>query len=183
MVHLYYSVHVPYIWRKFSLFGNAALGYLLGVQWFYIDHMPTIFSYFSRFQGLFTGWRWIWLCKIDTFEGHQGSAKKFEVCMHFITSFFHSICYFAIIWCMCWRLLFLPYDRDYLKSYARAKYFEDAKPWNERCDLAFPCASQNEIDQSDALSLVTSGCRILIEGCNPDPSMWSCVGFFPLFFS
>ncbi|XXG48248.1 hypothetical protein AAC387_Pa02g2753 [Persea americana] len=56
--------------------------------------------------------------------------------------------------------------RDYLKSYARAKYFEDAKPWNERCDLAFPCASQNEIDQSDAVSLVTSGCRILIEGSN-----------------
>ncbi|KAJ8644961.1 hypothetical protein MRB53_006709 [Persea americana] len=56
--------------------------------------------------------------------------------------------------------------RDYLKSYARAKYFEDTKPWNERCDLAFPCASQNEIDQSDAVSLVTSGCRILIEGSN-----------------
>ncbi|XP_077216988.1 uncharacterized protein LOC143851436 isoform X1 [Tasmannia lanceolata] len=54
--------------------------------------------------------------------------------------------------------------RDYLKTYARAKYFEDAKPWNERCDLAFPCASQNEIDQSDALALVNSGCRILIEG-------------------
>ncbi|RWR73600.1 NADP-specific glutamate dehydrogenase-like protein isoform X1 [Cinnamomum micranthum f. kanehirae] len=56
--------------------------------------------------------------------------------------------------------------RDYLKSYARAKYFEDAKPWNERCDLAFPCASQNEIDHSDAVSLVSSGCRILIEGSN-----------------
>lgn len=38
------------------------------------------------------------------------------------------------------------------------------KPWNERCDVAFPCASQNELDQSDAINLVNSGCRILIEG-------------------
>ncbi|KAF3324591.1 NADP-specific glutamate dehydrogenase-like isoform X2 [Carex littledalei] len=45
-------------------------------------------------------------------------------------------------------------------------YVEDRKPWNERCDVAFPCASQNEIDQSDGLSLVTSGCRIVIEGAN-----------------
>ncbi|KAJ6794685.1 NADP-specific glutamate dehydrogenase [Iris pallida] len=56
--------------------------------------------------------------------------------------------------------------RDYLKSYSRAKYFEDAKPWNERCDIAFPCASQNEIEQPDALSLINSGCRIIIEGSN-----------------
>lgn len=56
--------------------------------------------------------------------------------------------------------------REYLKSYARAKYFEDAKPWNERCDIAFPCASQNEIDQPDALALINCGCRIIIEGSN-----------------
>lgn len=60
--------------------------------------------------------------------------------------------------------LFCLKRRDYLKSYPRAKYVEDRKPWSERCDVAFPCASQNEIDQSDALSLVTSGCRIIIEG-------------------
>ncbi|XP_010912018.1 uncharacterized protein [Elaeis guineensis] len=56
--------------------------------------------------------------------------------------------------------------RDYLKSHAQAKYVEDAKPWNEHCDIAFPCASQNEIDQPDAVALVNSGCRILIEGSN-----------------
>ncbi|KAL5728864.1 glutamate dehydrogenase (NADP(+)) [Ranunculus cassubicifolius] len=56
--------------------------------------------------------------------------------------------------------------REYSKTYARSKYFEDTKPWNERCDLAFPCASQNEIDQSDAVNLVNSGCRMLIEGSN-----------------
>ncbi|MCL7043935.1 hypothetical protein MKW94_015114 [Papaver nudicaule] len=61
--------------------------------------------------------------------------------------------------------------RDYCKTYVRAKYYEDAKPWNERCDLAFPCAAQNEIEQSDAVNLVSSGCRILVEGstmpCTP----------------
>ncbi|KAJ0971390.1 hypothetical protein J5N97_019349 [Dioscorea zingiberensis] len=56
--------------------------------------------------------------------------------------------------------------RDYIKSYPRARYFDDLKPWNERCDIAFPCASQNEIDQPEALGLVNSGCRILIEGSN-----------------
>lgn len=56
--------------------------------------------------------------------------------------------------------------RDYSKTYARSKYYDEAKPWNERCDIAFPCASQNEIEQSDAFSLVNSGCRILVEGSN-----------------
>ena len=51
-----------------------------------------------------------------------------------------------------------------MKSCARAKYFEDAKPWNEGCDIAFPGASQNEIDQHDALALINCGCRIVIEG-------------------
>lgn len=54
--------------------------------------------------------------------------------------------------------------RDYVKTYTRAKFFDGAKPWNEHCDIAFPCACQNEIDQDDALALVNSGCRILVEG-------------------
>ncbi|KAF7848524.1 hypothetical protein BT93_L1877 [Corymbia citriodora subsp. variegata] len=62
--------------------------------------------------------------------------------------------------------------RYYSKTYARSKYYDEAKPWNERCDIAFPCASQNEIEQSDAFNLVNSGCCILVEGsnmpCTPD---------------
>ena len=54
--------------------------------------------------------------------------------------------------------------RDYSKTYARSKYYDEAKPWNERCDVAFPCAYHNEIDQADAINLINSGCRILIEG-------------------
>ncbi|KAL7114089.1 hypothetical protein ACP275_04G098600 [Erythranthe tilingii] len=56
--------------------------------------------------------------------------------------------------------------RDYSKTYARSKYYDEAKPWSERSDVAFPCASQNEIDQSDAINLVNSGCRIIVEGSN-----------------
>lgn len=56
--------------------------------------------------------------------------------------------------------------RDYSKTYARSKYYDEAKPWNERCDFAIPCGSQNEIDQADAINLVNSGCRILVEGSN-----------------
>ncbi|CAA0287244.1 putative glutamate dehydrogenase (NADP(+)) [Arabidopsis thaliana] len=56
--------------------------------------------------------------------------------------------------------------RDYSKTYARAKYFDELKPWNERCDVAFPCASQNEVDQADAINLVNAGCRLLVEGSN-----------------
>ncbi|XP_010690072.2 uncharacterized protein LOC104903683 isoform X2 [Beta vulgaris subsp. vulgaris] len=62
--------------------------------------------------------------------------------------------------------------RDYSKTYARSKYYDEAKPWTERCDVAFPCATQNEIDQSDAISLVNSGCHLLVEGsimpCTPE---------------
>ncbi|KAM0956573.1 hypothetical protein ACFX2A_025329 [Malus domestica] len=62
--------------------------------------------------------------------------------------------------------------RDYSKTYARSKYYDEAKPWTERCDVVFPCATQNEIDQTDAINLVNSGCRILVEGsnmpCSPD---------------
>lgn len=56
--------------------------------------------------------------------------------------------------------------KEYLKTFPRAKYIDDAKPWGEQCDVAFPCASQNEIDQGEALAIVSSGCRVLIECSN-----------------
>lgn len=66
-------------------------------------------------------------------------------------------------------LLISNFCRDYSKTYARSKYYDEAKPWSERCDVAFPCASQNEINQSDAINLVNSGCRILVEGIGQHP--------------
>lgn len=47
---------------------------------------------------------------------------------------------------------------------------EDGKPWAVRCDVAFPCASQNELNQGDAMALVNAGCRIVVEGWYTHPS-------------
>jgi len=46
------------------------------------------------------------------------------------------------------------------------KYFEKQRPWNIKCDVAFPSATQNEIDENDAKSLVKNGCIAIGEGAN-----------------
>jgi glutamate dehydrogenase (NADP+) len=40
------------------------------------------------------------------------------------------------------------------------------KPWEIPCDMAFPCATQNEIDETDAENLVRNGCKVVCEGSN-----------------
>ena len=39
-------------------------------------------------------------------------------------------------------------------------------PWTVPCDLAFPCATQNELEKADALALIENGCRLVAEGAN-----------------
>ncbi|CAK9221540.1 unnamed protein product [Sphagnum troendelagicum] len=56
--------------------------------------------------------------------------------------------------------------RDYTKSYTKAKYYDDSKPWSVKCDVAFPCATQNELNHVDAMALVNAGCQIVFEGAN-----------------
>jgi len=46
------------------------------------------------------------------------------------------------------------------------KYFENKKPWEVKCDIAFPSATQNEIDGNDAKILVKNGCIAIGEGAN-----------------
>jgi glutamate dehydrogenase (NADP+) len=46
------------------------------------------------------------------------------------------------------------------------KYYEDKKPWSVKCDIAFPSATQNEIDENDAKTLVKNGCIAVGEGAN-----------------
>ncbi|MBU0548395.1 MAG: NADP-specific glutamate dehydrogenase [Candidatus Omnitrophica bacterium] len=46
------------------------------------------------------------------------------------------------------------------------KYFEKQRPWNVKCDVAFPSATQNEIDENDAKALVKNGCIAVGEGAN-----------------
>jgi glutamate dehydrogenase (NADP+) len=48
----------------------------------------------------------------------------------------------------------------------KCKYLENNKPWGIKCDLAFPSATQNEIDAEDAKTLVKNGCIAIGEGAN-----------------
>ncbi|WP_298770660.1 NADP-specific glutamate dehydrogenase [uncultured Shewanella sp.] len=59
---------------------------------------------------------------------------------------------------------------EYAEQY-QCDFFVDEKPWNVRCDLAFPCATQNEIDKKDAHTLVSNGCMAVVEGANMPTSI------------
>ena len=59
--------------------------------------------------------------------------------------------------------------RGRISEYAdefNVEYFEGVKPWQMSCDLAFPSATQNEIEESDARLLVKNGCIGVSEGAN-----------------
>ncbi|HEX2213142.1 MAG TPA: NADP-specific glutamate dehydrogenase [Mycobacterium sp.] len=55
---------------------------------------------------------------------------------------------------------------EYADARPGARFFADNNVWNVPCDIALPCATQNEINGADALRLVKSGCRIVAEGAN-----------------
>ena len=48
----------------------------------------------------------------------------------------------------------------------QSRFVEGARVWEVPCDIAVPCATQNELDGDDAARLVRSGCRIVAEGAN-----------------
>jgi len=51
-------------------------------------------------------------------------------------------------------------------SMFKCKYYEDKHPWEVKCDIAFPSATQNEISGEDAKTLVKNGCIAIGEGAN-----------------
>jgi glutamate dehydrogenase (NADP+) len=55
--------------------------------------------------------------------------------------------------------------REYAVKYG-CEFFEGQKPWNVKCDVAFPNATQNELDGVDAQTLVDNGCFCVAEGAN-----------------
>jgi len=56
---------------------------------------------------------------------------------------------------------------EYAKRVPTAKYFEGCHGvWTVKCDIALPCATQNEINLEDAKALVTNGTKIVCEGAN-----------------
>lgn len=70
--------------------------------------------------------------------------------------------------------------RGRIKEYAKefeCEYFEDRWPWEVRCDVAFPSATQNEIHANDAKKLVKNGCICVAEGANM-PTMPEAVKIF-----
>ena len=61
-------------------------------------------------------------------------------------------------------------ERGRIKEYAERKpgsvYHDGERPWGEKCDIAMPCATQNELDLDDAKKLVANGCAYVVEGAN-----------------
>ena len=56
--------------------------------------------------------------------------------------------------------------REYAEKYPHAQYFENQRPWGIKCDIAMPCATQNEINADEARTLVGNGCICVAEGAN-----------------
>jgi glutamate dehydrogenase (NADP+) len=56
--------------------------------------------------------------------------------------------------------------RDYAERRPTATFIEGGNIWNIPCDVAFPCATQNELNGHDAFTLVKQGCQLVVEGAN-----------------
>jgi glutamate dehydrogenase (NADP+) len=55
---------------------------------------------------------------------------------------------------------------EYVEKYPSAKFFKGERPWGTKCDVALPCATQNELNGEEAKALVDNGCICVAEGAN-----------------
>ena len=55
---------------------------------------------------------------------------------------------------------------EYVKKYPKAIFKKGKTPWSISCDMALPCATQNELNEDDAKNLVANGCKCISEGAN-----------------
>jgi glutamate dehydrogenase (NADP+) len=55
---------------------------------------------------------------------------------------------------------------EYVDKYPSAEFHKGETPWNVKCDVALPCATQNELDGDDAVVLIKNGCIAVAEGAN-----------------
>jgi glutamate dehydrogenase (NADP+) len=81
---------------------------------------------------------------------------------------------------LAWVMELKNVRRGRIKEYADefgAEYLEGERPWNIKCDCAFPSATQNEISGKDAETLLKNGCYVVSEGANM-PSMPEAVKQF-----
>lgn len=55
---------------------------------------------------------------------------------------------------------------EYVDKYPSAKYYKGERPWSVKCDIALPCATQNELNGAEAKTLIDNGCMCVSEGAN-----------------
>ena len=55
---------------------------------------------------------------------------------------------------------------EYVEKYPNAKFVAGERPWSVKCDIALPCATQNELNGEEAKVLVANGCMCVSEGAN-----------------
>jgi glutamate dehydrogenase (NADP+) len=55
---------------------------------------------------------------------------------------------------------------DYIEKYPKAKFVAGKTPWEVACEVALPCATQNELNEKDAALLISNGCVCVGEGAN-----------------
>jgi glutamate dehydrogenase (NADP+) len=56
--------------------------------------------------------------------------------------------------------------KEYVAQFPGSRYLGGQRPWVVPCDCAFPSATQNEIDEADAKTLLQQGCKLISEGAN-----------------
>ncbi|MBO5731407.1 MAG: NADP-specific glutamate dehydrogenase [Treponema sp.] len=56
--------------------------------------------------------------------------------------------------------------KEYVEKYPSATYTEGQRPWSVKCDCAFPCATQNELNGDEAKALIANGVKLVAEGAN-----------------
>ncbi|WP_179351123.1 NADP-specific glutamate dehydrogenase [Winogradskyella vidalii] len=69
------------------------------------------------------------------------------------------------------HVMFIKNDKrgrisEYVDKYPNATYVKDARPWSIKCDIALPCATQNELNGEEAKQLIKNGCICVSEGAN-----------------
>ena len=55
---------------------------------------------------------------------------------------------------------------EYVKKYPQTKFIKGKTPWGIKCEVAMPCATQNEVSGEDAKTLLSNGCFVISEGAN-----------------
>ena len=66
---------------------------------------------------------------------------------------------------------------DYVKKYPSAEFHAGKRPWEVKCDVAIPSATQNELHLEDARKLVENGCMCVVEAANM-PSTLDAINYF-----